>query len=634
MWGGERLALRPTCRAYAVDRTCEHCGHINRLGASYCARCGGSQAVSPQRRRPLRAGQYLKGGAYQVQGPLSKGGMGAVYLARDVHAFGRPCVVKEILDYYDLADPQAQAKAEARFREEGRLLASLSHPGIPKIYAFFEEDSRYFIVMEYILGENLDSYVTRVDELGRVIPKKAIAEEDVLRYTIQACAILEYLADQPRPVVHQDVKPANLIRERIVGDVRLVDFGTAWTRRQPSTAHLGYQQSSVYGTMGYAAPEQCNGAAVPRSDVYALSATVYHLLTDDDPREHPGSFPGLAAMGADLGAALEQALRPDPDRRSSARQLREHLESILTPQRTLHAFAFPGGDRIRSIGGLPAMCDRHWQAARDYLYSGDFERWLRDLNRLDLVEVAKTIRTRNRNHDAGLEAFLRALDPGLARPRLVVEPAELDIGHVAREESITRELKLWNRQRGYAAASVTTRTPWIKIRPPAVGLLAQENPAIVSLSIRTRDLPLRGHHQGTVVVDAGDAGSVSLPVVARISFLRELWRDLQLAWQGAAPQAASGWHSSMRWLRKGKKRLDAATYGRIRWFVGGHLGGGAMLCLVWWLLTHAKDVGSYLLIFLAGLPALFVSLLAMISALSLAVGVLSGAAKGLWRTFS
>ena len=559
--------------------------------------------------------------------------MGAVYLTRDIHAFGRPCVVKEMLDYYDLADAQAQAKAEARFREEGRILASLSHPGIPKIYAFFEEGSRFFIVMEYILGENLDSYVTRSDEFGRVIPKKAIAEGDVLRYAIQACGILEYLADQPRPVVHQDVKPANLIRERIVGDVRLVDFGTAWTRRQPSTSHLGYQQSSVYGTMGYAAPEQCNGAAAPRSDVYSLAATMYHLLVDDDPREHPGTFPDLASMGADLRAALEQALRPDPDRRSSARQLREHLESILTPQRTLHAFAFPGGDRIRSIGALPAMCDRHWQAARDYLYSGDFERWLRDLNRLDLVELAKSVRTRHRNHDAGLEAFLRALDPGLARPKLVVEPTRLDLGHVAREDSITRELKLWNSHRGYVAASVTTATPWIRIRPPAVGLLARENPAIVSLSIRTRDLPLRGHHQGAVVVDAGDAGVVSLPIAARISFVRELWRDLQLAWKGAAPQAASGWRASARWLRRGKKRLDAATYGRIRWFVGAHLGGGTLLCLGWWLLTHAKDVGGYLLILFFSLPLLVVSLLAAIIVLSLVSGLLFGAVKGLWLTF-
>ena len=101
-----------------------------------------------------------------------------------------------------------------------------------------------------------------------------------------------------------------------------------------------------------------------------------------------------------------------------------------------------------------------------------------------------------------------------------------------------------------------------------------------------------------------------------------------------APQAASGWWASARWLRRGKKRLDAPIYGRIRWFVGGHLGGGAVLCLCWWLLTAARDVGSYLLIFLFSLPLLVVSLLVAVVILSLASGVLFGAAKGLWRTFA
>ena len=76
----------------------------------------------------MRAGTFLKGGAYQVQGHLSRGGMGAVYLARDMHAFGRPCVIKEMLDYYDSADPDARTKAEARFREEERILAMLGAP--------------------------------------------------------------------------------------------------------------------------------------------------------------------------------------------------------------------------------------------------------------------------------------------------------------------------------------------------------------------------------------------------------------------------------------------------------------------------------------------------------------------------
>ena len=559
--------------------------------------------------------------------------MGAVYLARDTHAFDRPCVIKEMLDYYDQRDPQARTKAEARFREEGRILASLSHPGIPKIYAFFQEEGRYFIVMEYIQGENLASYVTQRDALGQETPKKPLSEEEILGCAIQACGILAYLADQPRPVVHQDVKPANLIRERIVGDVRLVDFGTAWSRHRPGSAALGHQLSSVYGTMGYAAPEQCHGRPVPKSDVYSLAATIYHLLTDDDPRDHPGQFAEMGQLRSDLRSALELALRPDPHTRSSARQLGEHLESIVTPQRALGAFGFPGGERIRGVSALPAMCDKHWEAARGYLYNGDFQRWLRDLNRLDLAELAQSVTKRYPNQDQGLEAFLRTLDPGLPRPKLEVTPWEMDLGHVAREESIPRQIALWNGTRGAATANVSTATPWIRLRPPAVELVARASPVTVSVSIRTRDLPLRGRHQGAIQVDAGEAGQMTIPVWAHISLWREAWRDLQLGWRGAAPLAAAGWRSSARWLRKLKKRLDAATYGRLRWFLGGHLAAGVALGVVWWAVTRSRDPLGYLVLALVGPPALIVALTALTVVVALLWGTLAGAARGLGRTF-
>jgi len=559
--------------------------------------------------------------------------MGAVYLARDMQAFGRPCVIKEMLDYYDRDNPQARAKAEARFTEEGRTLASLSHPGIPKIYAFFKEDGRYFIVMEYILGENLEEYVTHEDAVGRRVARKPISEEDILRYAIQSCGILEYLADQPRPVIHQDVKPANLIRERIVGDVRLVDFGTAWARRRTSPSSPGSQLSSVYGTMGYAAPEQCRGAPVPRSDVYSLAATIYHLLTDDDPRDHPGRFPELGSLRPDLRSALEQSLRPDPTDRSTARRLREHLEAILTPQRVLGTFAFPGGDRIGSVNAIPAICDRHWRAACDYLYNGDFERWLRDLNRLDLVELAKSMRGRYRDRDAGLEAFLRRLDPGLARPAVAVAPAHIDAGRVARGGEITHQLSLRNATRGYVRAKLTVSEDWLQVEPRSVGLLADDSSTPVSVSVHTGGLSLRGRHRGVVAVNAGVAGHVSIPVTVQVSVVRELWRDAQRAWRGALPAAVAAFQARRRWLWHLARRLVRLVKRRPRLFLYGYPLAVVAACVARWQISHSKDVVGYVQIGLGGPLILFVSLALIFAVLSLVVHTAAGALKGMWQVF-
>lgn len=569
--------------------------------------------------------------------PLSKGGMGAVYLVRDLQAFGRTCVIKEMLDYFDASDAQAKLRAEARFAEEGRTLASLSHPGIPKIYAFFEEADRRFIVMEYIRGENLEKYVSHLDDDGQLVPRQPISEEEILRYAIQACRILEYLADQPRPVAHQDVKPANLIREPIIGDVRLVDFGTARARRpsgSPPTGKLGPGNPSVYGTMGYAAPEQYRGEPTPRSDVYSLAATLYHLLTDDDPRHHPGQFPKLNTLRADLRTALDGALRPDPASRSSARHLREHLEAILTPHRVIEAFTFPGGERIRSVGALPAMGDKYWSAACEYLYNGDFERWFRDMNRLDLVEASRSVSARfRRNRDAGLEEFLRRLDPGLAEPKLAVEPLLLDLGRVAREGDFQHTLKLSNATRGYLRANIRSTTHWLSVRPKQIELRGDGAPAQATVIVRSHELPLFGAHQGSVEIESGSTVQFSIPVIVKLSFPHELWRQVGRAWRAMWPAAGQGLNASARFLRRNFGKLGAFVKHHPRAVPYSYLTLSASGVAGWWAATQGVDIESYLLIGAIGPLVLLAGASVLFSLGALLFGVLSGAARGVWRTF-
>jgi serine/threonine protein kinase len=120
-----------------------------------------------------------------------------------------------------------------------------------------------------------------------------------------------------------------LILESQLGLLRLVDFGTARAEipRELPMGHSG--KESVYGTDGYAPPEQYKGKPGPRSDVFALAATAYHLLTDDDPRDHPFKFPKLKNLPRELGLALERALRLEPEQRSSAKELGQALEGAL-----------------------------------------------------------------------------------------------------------------------------------------------------------------------------------------------------------------------------------------------------------------------------------------------------------------
>jgi len=211
----------------------------------------------------------MKGGAYRIVRSLGKGGMGALYLAEDVGALNRLCVIKEMLDYFDPNNPQEVARARQRFEDEARVPAALKHPGIPDIYTLFSEQGRNYIVMQFVDGDNLEQ------RLAREGPQKP---EDVARWGVQVCKVLEYLARvKPNPVVHHDIKPANLILDKNSGEIRLVNFGTAKARLtlQPG-GRVGLQKSSIYGTVGYAPPEQYQARSEPRSDVYALAATMYH----------------------------------------------------------------------------------------------------------------------------------------------------------------------------------------------------------------------------------------------------------------------------------------------------------------------------------------------------------------------
>jgi serine/threonine protein kinase len=465
--------------------------------------------------------------------------MGALYVAADTAAFDRPCVVKELWTYYDVSDPEEARKARDRFEAEGRVLANLSHPGIPRIYSYFSEAGRHFIVMEYIEGETLETAVTHHASAGQEVPARPLPAETVVRHAIRVCRVLEYLERQQPPVVHNDIKPANLIVEAHSGEVYLVDFGTAKRRALKGTQGLpGPAASSIYGTEGYAPPELYQGRTDPRSDVYALAATLYHLLTDDDPREHPFRFPVVSSLPRGLSGALDRALRPEPTRRSTALELRQALEGWLVPENGGQPFVFRSGAVAYTAEDLVGLAEQYWEEAREHLQRGDFETWFRARNRHDLVAKSASARLEG-DPDASLEAFLVRLDPRLPPPEMKVRPEELNFGALTRDQVLGRSLTFENVGRGYGRVRVQASVPWVRVEPEAVGCRAGGSAQVI-VRVNAGAVPVGRHHGAILTCTPNRGGRLSVPVQVQTPLGREAARRLVLAARQATPAMGRG----------------------------------------------------------------------------------------------
>jgi outer membrane protein assembly factor BamB/tRNA A-37 threonylcarbamoyl transferase component Bud32 len=217
---------------------------------------------------PLPRNTVLQG-RYDIEQVLGIGGMSTVYKARDLRfsSVARYCAVKEMPD--NAPDPRTGQLRLATFEREANMLAALSHPGIPKIYDYFSSHGRVYLVLEYIDGRDLETQLEQ--------RKAPMQEDEVVQWAVQICDVLEYLHGQePQPVIFRDMKPSNII---VSGEskVTLIDFGIAKVFQSD-------KRGTMIGTEGYAPPEQYRGLAEPRGDIYALGATMHHLLTNFDPR--------------------------------------------------------------------------------------------------------------------------------------------------------------------------------------------------------------------------------------------------------------------------------------------------------------------------------------------------------------
>ncbi|MBN1921814.1 MAG: protein kinase, partial [Anaerolineae bacterium] len=234
---------------------------------------------------------------YRIRSHIGGGGMGVVYVADDMRLAGRQCAVKEMSP--EQLAPGDRNWAIQAFRQEAQMLANLHHPGLTNVTDFFAENGKWYLVMEYIHGETLESRLTHA-------PGGRFALEEALGIIRQLCEVLDYLHRQQPPVVFRDLKPGNVMLDE-KGQVKLIDFGIARFFKANRT-----QDTVNLGTPGYAAPEQYGGMGQtdPRSDIYSLGVLLHQMLTGYNPTNAITPFP-----------------LPDP--RTLVAQLPPHIVDVL-----------------------------------------------------------------------------------------------------------------------------------------------------------------------------------------------------------------------------------------------------------------------------------------------------------------
>ncbi len=236
--------------------------------------------------------EYLNS-RYKILEIIGKGGQGSVYKVSDSHVFDKIKAAKEVI-----TESESDVDALILFKKEAVFLSSLDHPGLPKITDFFKEHGKYYIIMDYIEGKNLEEIISKYPDF--------FTEPRTLEIALMLCDILNYTHTlKPKPLIFRDLKPANIIFHK--NNIVLVDFGTARfsdANKMKDTFH--------FGTIGYAPPEQYGGLTDIRSDIYAFGATLYHLLTNHDPRYEDG-FPkggvSVKKYNKTLSADIDRIIR-------------------------------------------------------------------------------------------------------------------------------------------------------------------------------------------------------------------------------------------------------------------------------------------------------------------------------------
>lgn len=317
---------------------------------------GDTDGTKQAKLKPLEEGTILNG-RYEIVRKIGGGGMGAVYLASDRNLGGVLRAVKEMIQ--SSIEDEQQEKAVNDFKREATILSGLEHPAIPTIFDYFfdEKECRFYLVMRYISGGDLAARL-------RSAPEGKIDEATVTDWGIQVSDVLNYLHNQQPPIVYRDLKPSNIMIDGNTGRIMLIDFGIARL--------INNEQADVtaVGTMGYAPPELYRKNVEPRSDIFSLGSTMFHLLTGADPQSNPllifdfNKHPRPRQINSLLSDQIEQILMRsvelDPTNRfKSAAEMRDILKSHLDNLQkgaVTYGVVAASSSVVQPASNLPVFC--------------------------------------------------------------------------------------------------------------------------------------------------------------------------------------------------------------------------------------------------------------------------------------
>lgn len=286
--------------------------------------------------------EQMIGTKYETLKSLGEGGMGEVFLARDLH-LNRPVAVKRI---------KKDEKHSQQARREMEFLRELEHPNLPAVYDFLEEKEWFYLIMEYVEGITLEQYLKKNHKAG-------------LRQTVlwgtALTEVLGYLHNRKPPVLYRDLKPGNIMI-RPGGDLKLIDLGAC-----VKSIDAGKEEGCV-GTYGYAPPEQWSkGKLSVSSDIYSLGVVLHEMVTGAKPSETGYERRPVREYDRSIPIPLEKVIekcckKEQEERYQTMESVRNALLSRPVSEKIRKAFYYVGspvrvlmGAGIIALAGCPLL---------------------------------------------------------------------------------------------------------------------------------------------------------------------------------------------------------------------------------------------------------------------------------------
>lgn len=300
---------------------CPSCSRLIKTTGRFCIKCGYDLSTAPGffSSRLLPAG-FVLDKRYRVIEYIASGGMANIYKVED-NRLKTVFALKEMIDNFRL--PQEKQDAVQRFTREAEILVQLKHPSIPKIIDHFADSERYYLVMDFIEGRDLETALSHM-------PCGRFTEQELLPWIFQILDVLNYLHSKNPPVIYRDLKPSNILLDG-EGKIYLIDFGIA-------RLFSPQKKGTLIGTPGYSPPEQYRGHVDVPSDIYAFGAAIHHLVTGKDPREDvPFSFQPACSLQPQISGFFSDILTKclsynAEDRYSHIEQLKNDFDKLVTLQ--------------------------------------------------------------------------------------------------------------------------------------------------------------------------------------------------------------------------------------------------------------------------------------------------------------